>query len=211
NAITNLYVGHNWVGNTGRNTVIARDSDYAVYEYNTSANSSLHSTGHSFFNFRTLGMTWQYNEAYGNTGDQAEHDRGGFDADYNTRDTLIQYNYSHDNDWFVGIMKKPTADVTIRNNLSVNDRRGAVHYGFDDETDLTNAHVYNNTFYFGDGISPELVPLGRTPHETTFNNNIFYAVDQGSAGPNADNGINVVFDTNAYHNVTPPTSETNAL
>ncbi len=48
NAMTNLYVAHNWIGNTGRNTVIARDSDYAVYEYNTSANSSRYDKGHSF-------------------------------------------------------------------------------------------------------------------------------------------------------------------
>lgn len=210
NAITNLYVAHNWIGNTGRNSVIARDSDYAVYEYNTSANSSLHSTGHSFFNFRTLGMTWQYNEAYGNVGEQAEHDRGGFDADYNSKDTVIQYNYSHDNDWFVGIMKKPNTNVIIRHNLSVNDG-GAYHYGFENDSDVLNIDAYNNTHYFGAGINPELVPLGRTPHETTFNNNIFYAVDQGTAGPGADDGVNVVFNTNAYYNVTPPNSETNAL
>lgn len=210
NAITNLYVARNWIGNTGRNSVIARDSDYAVYEYNTSANSSLYSTGHSFFNFRTLGMTWQYNEAYGNVGEQPEHDRGGFDADYNSKDTLIQYNYSHDNDWFVGIMKKPNTNVTIRYNLSVNDK-GAYHYGFDNDTDVLNVDAYNNTHYFGSGIEPELIPLGRTPRETTFNNNIFYAEDQGTAGSGADQGTNVVFDTNAYHNVTPPNSETNPL
>lgn len=210
NAITNLYVAKNWIGNTGRNSVIARDSDYAVYEFNTSANSSLHSTGHSFFNFRTLGMTWQHNEAYGNVGEQAEHDRGGFDADYNSKDTVIQYNYSHDNDWFVGIMKRPNTNVTIRYNLSVNDG-GAYHYGFEDESDVENVDAYNNTHYFGHGIEPELIPLGRTPHETTFNNNIFYAVDQGTAGPGADSGTNVTYDTNVYHNVTPPVTESNPL
>ncbi|MHC5112700.1 MAG: hypothetical protein ACYTHJ_22825 [Planctomycetota bacterium] len=82
NAITNLYVAHNWVGNTGRNSVIARDSDYAVYEYNTSAYSSRYSTGNAFFNFRTLGIVFQYNEAYGNTGEPDDIDRGGFDDQY---------------------------------------------------------------------------------------------------------------------------------
>ncbi|MCP4047010.1 MAG: hypothetical protein GY732_13605, partial [Gammaproteobacteria bacterium] len=70
NAMTNLYVAHNWVGNTGRNSIIARDSDYAVYEYNTSAYSSRYSHGNAIFNFRTLGIIFQYNEAYGNTGKQ---------------------------------------------------------------------------------------------------------------------------------------------
>ena len=211
NAMTNLYVAHNWIGNTGRNTVIARDSDYAVYEYNTSANSSRHSTGHSFFNFRTLGMTFQYNEAYGNVGEGNQVDRGGFDADYNSKDTTIQYNYSHNNDWFVGVMKRPNTDVTIRYNLSVNDKKGAFHYGFENFSDVENVDTYNNTVYFGAGITPEVVPLSRTPHETTFNNNILYAVDQGTMGLGADNGTNVTYDTNAYYNITPPASEINPL
>ena len=114
NAITNLYVAHNWIGNTGRNTVILRDSDYTMCEYNTSCNSSRYSSGHSFFNFRTIGLTFQHNEAYGNTGPGNEPDRGGFDADYNSKGTVIQYNYSHSNNWFCGIMKRGNTDVTIR-------------------------------------------------------------------------------------------------
>lgn len=210
NAITNLYVAHNWVGNTGRNTFIARDADYAVYEYNTSANSSRHDKGHSFFNFRTLGLTFQYNEAYGNLGAPGEADRGGFDADYNSRDTTIQYNYSHGNEWFAGIMKRPNNDVVIRYNLSVNDRSGAYFYGFESQTDLEDLHVYNNTHFWGEGIDPEVIALGRTPHESLFNNNLFYSVDGGTMGPNAENGVNVAFDSNAYVNIPPPASDANA-
>lgn len=210
NAITDLYVAHNWVGNTGRNSFIARDADYAVYEYNTSANSSRHDKGHSFFNFRTLGLTFQYNEAYGNKG-TGEADRGGFDADYNSKDTVIQYNYSHDNDWFAAVMKRPNTNVTIRYNLSVNDKKGAYFYGFESETDVTNVDVYNNTHYFDSSISPNMIVLDRTPHETTFKNNILFAEGSGTAGIDADNGTNVVYDTNVYYNFTPPISEVNAL
>ena len=211
NAITNLYVAHNWIGNTGRNTVIARDSDYAVYEYNTSANSSRHSTGHSFFNFRTIGLTFQYNEAYGNTGPENEPDRGGFDADYNSKGTVIQYNYSHSNNWSAGIMKRPNTDVTIRYNLSVNDEKGAYFYGFENDTDLTDLKIYNNTHYYDATISPEIIVRDRTPIESTFNNNIFYAAGSGTMGTNANNGTNVTYDTNVYHNISPPASETNGL
>lgn len=211
NAMTNLYVAHNWIGNTGRNTVIARDSDYAIYEYNTSANSSRHSTGHSFFNFRTIGLTFQHNEAYGNTGAGNEPDRGGFDADYNSKGTVIQYNYSHSNNWFAGIMKKPNADVTIRYNLSVNEELGSYFYGFENDNDLTDLRIYNNTHYFDGTLNPELLVRDRTPIESTFNNNIFYAAGSGTIGSNADNGTNVTYDTNVFHNITPPTSETNPL
>ncbi len=211
NAMSNLYVAHNWIGNTGKNTVIARDSDYALYEYNTSANSSRATKGHSFFNFKTIGITFQYNEAYGNVGPATDSDRGGFDADWNARDTLFQYNYSHGNNWFMGIMKKPNKNVTIRYNLSVNEELGAYFYGFDSSTDVENVDIYNKTHYFDSSISPEVIVKGRTPRETTFNNNIFYAAGSGSMGSNADNGANVNYDTNVYYNVTPPASEANAL
>jgi hypothetical protein len=213
NAITNLYVAHNWVGNTGRNSVIARDSDYAVYEYNTSAYSSRYSTGNAFFNFRTLGIVFQYNEAYGNTGEADDIDRGGFDADYNARDTIFQYNYSHGNHYFAAIMKRPNANVTFRYNLSVNDLYGGYHFGFQSATDATNIRIYNNTHYFREGIFPEIIgpKLGRTPFNSTFNNNIFYSRSPGTMGVNAENGTNVIYDTNVYFNVEPPASEVNAL
>ena len=51
----------------------------------------------------------------------------------------------------------------------------------------------------------------RTPRNTTFNNNIFYCAGSGSMGANANNGSNVIYDTNVYFNVTPPGSETNGL
>lgn len=209
NAITNLYVAHNWVGNTGRNSVILRDSDYGLCEYNTSANSSRHDKGHSFFNFRTIGMVFQYNEAYGNTGPSGEADRGGFDADYNSKGTVIQYNYSHSNNWFCGIMKRSNTDVTVRYNLSINEEQGAYFYGFDNDTDLTDLKIYNNTHYYDRSESPEILVLNRTPRETTFNNEIFYAADSGSMGGRANSGPNNTYNTNVYFNITPPTSESN--
>ena len=209
NAITNLYVAHNWVGNTGRNSYILRDCDYGLCEYNTSANSSRYSSGHSFFNFRTIGMVFQYNEAYGNTGPSGQSDRGGFDADYNSKGTIIQYNYSHSNNWFCGIMKRRNADVTVRYNLSVNEEQGAYFYGFNNDTDLVDLKIYNNTHYYDRSESPDIFVLNRTPRETTINNDIFCAVGSGSAGGSANSGPNNTYNTNVYFNITPPNSESN--
>ena len=44
-----------------------------------------------------------------------------------------------------------------------------------------------------------------------FNNNIFFSVGPGTMGKQADKGKNVVYDTNAYFNITPPASEKHAL
>ena len=125
---TKVYVADNYVDLTGRNNIIARVSKDAVYERNTLANSSRYSTGHSIFCFNTDGIKIQFNEAYGNVG-EGGIDRGGFDADYNCVNTFIQYNYSHDNLWFCGIMKKKNRNVVIRYNLSQNDKEGIYFYG----------------------------------------------------------------------------------
>jgi len=212
NAITNLYVARNTVKNTGRNGFIIRDSEDALIEYNIAGNSGLYSKGHSFFNFNTIGAVFQYNEAYGNVGPADESDRGGFDADYNAIDTTFQYNYSHSNNYFAGIMKKPNDEVIFRYNLSVNERFGAYFYGFENDTDLTDLRIYNNTHYLDATIdSPVLIVRDRTPRETTFNNNIFHTEDSGRRGADTDDGVNVDFNTNVYLQWTSPSTERNAL
>jgi len=102
--------------------------------------------------------------------------------------------------------------VTFRYNISVNERFGAYFYGFENNTELTDLKIYNNTHYFDATIdSPVLIVRDRTPHESTFNNNIFYSEDGGTPGADTDDGVNVTFDTNVYFQWTPPSSERNAL
>jgi hypothetical protein len=206
---TRVYVAGNHVDQTGRNNIIARASKDAVYEHNILANSSRYDSGHSIFCFDTDGIKIQYNEAYGNVGDESM-DRGGFDADYNCVNTFIQYNYSHDNDWFCGIMKRPTRNVVIRYNISQNDREGIYFYGFESERRAENVHIYNNTHYVRKGLEVRVFPEGRTPVNTTFENNVFYFEDKGEWGKNAV-GINTVFRNNLYFNIEPHPSETRAI
>jgi hypothetical protein len=213
---TRVYVGGNRVDTTGRNNVIARVSKDAVYEHNVLANSSRRDTGHSIFCFNTDGIKIQYNEAYGNVGDRnnkdggGESDRGGFDADYNCVNTFIQYNYSHDNLWFCGIMKRPTRNVVIRYNISQNDRAGIYFYGFDRNKEAENVHIYNNTHFVRKGLDVEVFVEGRTPVNTLFENNIFYFEGKGAWGKNAA-GINTTFRNNLYFNIEPHPSETQPI
>ncbi len=209
NLWTNVYVAFNHLDHTGRNSIIARVSKDAVYEYNIMAYSSRHSTGHSIFCFNTSGIKIQYNEAYGNTG-EGGMDRGGFDADYNCVNTFIQYNYSHDNLWFCGIMKKVNRNVVIRYNISQNDHEGIYFYGFDNESKLENIHIYNNTHYVSAGHNVQVFPENRHPRNTIFENNIFYFEKAGSWGPYPQ-GENVVFNRNLYYNIKPHPGDTNAI
>ena len=205
----NVYVAGNYIDETGRNNVIARVSKDAIYEYNTLANSSRYDTGHSIFCFNTDGMRIQFNEAYGNVGEE-KMDRGGFDADFNCINTYIQYNYSHDNMWFCGIMKRPNRNVVIRYNISQNERKGLYFYGFEDEKAAENVHIYNNTHFTRKGLKAYVFPQNRTPINTRFENNIFYFEGEGLWTKNSK-GINTSFDNNLYYNLSLFPGDSNAI
>jgi hypothetical protein len=209
NLWTKVYVAGNHIEHTGRNSIIARVSKDALYEYNTLAHSSRYDTGHSIFCFHTDGVRIQYNEAYGNVGEGGK-DRGGFDADYNCVNTLIQYNYSHDNLWFCGIMKRRNRNVVIRYNVSQNDREGIYFYGFEKSREARNIHIYNNTHFVRRGLEACVFPEGRTPLNSLFENNIFFFEGQGRWGKRA-RGVNTRFRNNLYFNIAPHESDSSPV
>ena len=84
-------------------------------------------------------------------------DGGGFDLDGGVTNSVLQYNYSHDNDGAGYLVYSyPDAPYTCRNNtvrynISQNDGRkhhfGAILVG----GDLRDTNIYNNTLY----VSPD--------------------------------------------------------
>src|SRR5690606_2391874 len=59
---TKFVIRNNHVEHTGRNGIIVRYSIDPLVEYNVLAFNSRYSTGHSVFNFNTIGCIVQYNE-----------------------------------------------------------------------------------------------------------------------------------------------------
>jgi len=203
---TGYVVRGNRVEYTGRNGIIVRYSIDPLVEYNVAAYNSLYSHGHSIFNFNTIGCIVQYNEAYGNTSDDPEEiDRGGFDCDFNSRNTTYQYNYSHDNHWFIAIQERSMVNgVIIRYNISVNEQLGAYMYGFPEYDDLENVEIYNNTHYFGKGKGTQMfieAKKDRIPTQTKFMNNIFYFEDKAEWVFAPDSTC--FLTNNLFYNVSP--------
>jgi hypothetical protein len=168
----------------------------------------------------------QYNEVSHVKGTK---DGQGFDSDYNCRNSIFQYNYSHDNDG--GFMLVCTTPVTkdyigtigtiIRYNISQNDKERIFY--FSGETQDT--YIYSNVIYVKEGLDIPLVmfkPWGgdRYADSTYFYNNIFYADGKLSYvhsvkelpegrheyAPGFDKATNVVFSNNVYYgnHVKPP-------
>lgn len=98
------------------------------------------------------------------------HDGGGFDLDGGCTNSVLQYNYSHDNGGPGYLLAQyygapPMHDVTIRYNVSKDDARrdsqGAIHvWSSGDNGGIQRAIIHNNTVLLSppaDGSSPKAV------------------------------------------------------
>jgi hypothetical protein len=112
-------------------------------------------------------------------------DGGGFDIDGGSQNCVVQYNFSHDNEgpgyalFEYGSSNQFTND-TIRYNISENDglKNGAGALGLwahDAANKITNAVVYNNVFYAGNGAAGAAIRILNTNiSNVNVFNNIFY-------------------------------------
>jgi hypothetical protein len=114
------------------------------------------------------------------------HDGGGFDLDGGCTNSVLQYNYSHDNDGPGYLLAQypsapPLTDVTIRYNISENDGRrrnqGAIMlWSSGSNGGIQRAAIYNNTIYItppADGSRPKAVDITSGGiSDITFRNNL---------------------------------------
>ena len=145
----------------------------------------------------------EYNEVSGMKG---TNDGEGYDSDYNSRGTVFQYNFSHNNDGgFMlicsdGAQKLPwnigNSGTVIRHNVSVND---GLHT-FNINGSCSNTLISDNVFYVGKGLEVTLVNGGNWgnvwPMDTHFTNNVFYVDGKGYF--NLGGMIGTTFEHNSY-------------
>ncbi len=148
--------------NTGSGIVLGGVSN-AVIEYNEVFENG---TGNDFcggpvgvWAWDAHAVTIQFNESHHNHSGTIACDGGGFDLDGGVTDSVVQYNYAHDNDgpgYLVAQFDeaRPLARNVIRFNISQNDGRnsgvGAGLVLWADETNPYGAReveVYHNTFF----------------------------------------------------------------
>lgn len=216
----NVVVRGNHLRDIGGDGIMIVQTDGALIEKNVVGHVNQRSQGYNIaiWTWSADNSVIQYNEAYGTKG---QRDGEGFDSDWNSRNTLIQYNYSHDNEGgFVlicnegglsGADNAGNVGTVIRYNISQNDgHRGVTLAG-----PVQDTLIYNNTFYIGPGQKSDVVLLtdwAGWPANTSFFNNIFYALGEATIGhavSRADDGAHTsapgfgesrdnLFDSNVY-------------
>ncbi|MEK7950638.1 right-handed parallel beta-helix repeat-containing protein [Luteolibacter soli] len=141
-------------GNTGSGIVLAGVTggvvDHCV-SHDNGANNTTSEGPVGIWAYHSANIVFQYNEVYGTQ--TLGGDGGGFDFDIGTTNSVMQYNYSHDNDG-AGFLLYGVADPeastghVIRYNVSYNDGRDSASgsaSGISLSNNVRDLSVYGNT------------------------------------------------------------------
>lgn len=207
---TGLVWRNNYVEHSGRNGIVPVDCVSPLVEYNVvngahelDNSSSDYAVG--IWPFNSSNALIQYNEAYNV---KYTTDGQGFDADYQCTDTVIQYNYSHDNEGgFVliccnGGSPNYNTNPVVRYNISQNDKTRLVELS---GPGTTGAKIYNNTMYVKSGLNTKAVynhDWGGYATSAEFSNNIWYMLNGSSAVFDSNSGF--TYDYNCFYPITGP-------
>jgi hypothetical protein len=180
-----VYIGHCQAYNDNLGGLEIADTDGGMIERSV-AHDNAAGLGHEvgIWTYDSNNITIQYNESCRNFSVSGSDEGDGFDFDGGVTNSVMQYNYSHENDG-AGILlgEYPGSGLTggnlIRYNISQNDGRlngyaGIYLYNYDyPYSKVTNNYIYNNTVYNAVG-SAAVVIVGSLPASSNvFANNIF--------------------------------------
>lgn len=198
-----VHILHSKFECTGANALVVRVSQRPVIEKNLFEYCAIKGSGNAAFSFNCDSATWQYNECRFTKANIDDRDAGGIDADYKATNTIIQYNYIHDNDYGLLITGGPDSyndNTVLRYNIIENDGK-YTHptHGKDIirvSGSATNTHIYNNTIYIGPDQTDTKIISHETwktsPVHTDYENNIFYNLSKDAlydTGKSADNSF----------------------
>ncbi|HEX8517859.1 MAG TPA: T9SS type A sorting domain-containing protein [Bacteroidia bacterium] len=183
--------------------------EYCAVHDNGSANTHCGGPG-GIWTWDSNNITIQYSESYRNSGGTG-CDGLGFDLDGGVTNSLMQYNYSHDNDgagYLLGQYDyaRPWANNVVRYNISENDGRtngGGIVLFKGPGTTMTGAKIYNNTIFTSPSPSNSGVGAFKFTEWNTgitgveVYNNIFQSTG-GAYLVYVPTGYNAVFSGNLY-------------
>lgn len=238
---TNVIVRGNYMDDIGGDGITVRDTDGALIEYNLvrESNKQEKITGYNvaIWPFQADNTVVQFNEAYLTYGLK---DGQGFDADHLSNNSVIQYNYSHDNvGGFVLVMgwyqmyeningspiptNETNPGVTIRYNISQND----LDHTFEITRGIPSGmSIYNNTIYLAKKLNVSVFDLAGYPNSESnlyedfyVFNNVFYYDGEASGAKFYGQGDKAIehlkkyghFTHNAYYGITPPEEDKNPI
>ncbi len=214
-----IHITVNRISDTGRNAIIVRQALAPVIDGNTVTHSSARHHGNAIFTRSTRDAIIRRNEV-SFTGTEPSGENAAFDADIDSLHTLIEYNWSHDNQGgLFSLCNNPNDDgnetdgTVVRFNVSEND--GVRAFGF--SGGVTHSTIYNNTVLIGPGHKAAIVearPFSKNKPRyadgATFFNNLVIIL--GEATYDFAEAKNMEFDSNCVAgDVENPFTETRTV
>ena len=219
---TNVVVRGNYLEKIGGDGITTRDTDGALIEHNLARDCRYQNTGYNvaIWPFQAANTVIQYNEAYDT---HSVQDGQGLDCDHASSYSLMQYNYSHNNEGgFMLIMGGyPHTAPTVRYNVSQNDCDKTFEFA---QGLPMGTMIYNNTIYSENPVKKGLFYLSNTSRNQNkgrgvkdfyvFNNLFCYPSSQTTYYGGEPDNIKAVI--NLYNNgwvggIQPPTEEANPI
>jgi hypothetical protein len=206
----NVIYRNNTFEHTGANALIVRVAFRPLMEHNLFTHCSTKGSGNASFSFNTNYAVWQYNEACYTQYNSGDEDAGGFDSDYNSKFTTLQYNFSHDNGFGAMLLTGGPGDgfndgTVIRYNVMANNSDHVIRTS----GGATNSSIYNNTIYCRPGLTGISLAWHKSwegySANTKYYNNIFQVMGSG-ASVDLGSSTGNVFDYNLFYG-SPVTNE----
>lgn len=161
NPSLNVVIRDNYVDDIGGDGIVPWVTDGVIVEHNIArrCNSRADSYNAAIWPWSADNSLFQLNEA---SDTRTTKDGQGFDSDYNSRNTIFQYNYSHENaGGFMLICspgdRKPEENLgnigtIVRYNVSRNDRARIFHVSAAEKST-----VHDNVIYVGPGLDVQML------------------------------------------------------
>lgn len=181
-----VIIRDNFVDDVGGDGIVPWATSKALVEHNIARNCNRRAGSYNagIWPWSTDDTLLQLNESYLT---RTTRDGEGFDSDYNSRNTVFQYNYSHDNEGGFMLICTPVerdpkqnignTGTILRYNISRNDHTRGIHLSGAEHT--TVAH---NAIYAGPGIDMQMLAVTSWKgwaRDAVFRDNLFFA--QGTA------------------------------
>ncbi len=194
---TNVKISNNTIIRAATGGIAWNVTDGAVVEHNTVQQATYLATNASIWWAYTDNNLVQFNESFECV--NGKEDGHGFDVDAGNINSLVQYNYSHDNAGGFMLYVNDTywtLNTIVRYNISQNDKGSIFRYS----GSIDNVYNYNNTVYVGAAsqnpvMSDYFTKPSGAPRNIKNYNNAYYS--KGDRGWKSLTGQ--TFDYNAYY------------
>jgi hypothetical protein len=214
---TNIIFRDNIFKKITGNGLVIRVATGTLIESNLFDSCAYQISGNATFCFNTDGTVFQFNEAKNTIYNGGDTDARGIDVDFRCKNTIVQYNYLHDNGrgGFVATGGNEDGSAYERFNVGTilryniledNERIGIAISG-----NCYNMTVHNNVIFASTAIANDSLvkcyPWSpANPHDISFYSNIFWAKGTGARFYHAPTVSNITYRHNLYNwTSTPPT------